>query len=86
MTTADSGTDQAMVGNSLWWLASLLIIPGLIAVAFAMAWLEEHLTNRLVADEVTAAWTSIATPEDLEEAIARHAARIAPSRAGRVNR
>jgi hypothetical protein len=65
---------------SLWWLVSLLAVPGLIAVPLLMAWMENHLADGLVAHEVAAAWDSFTSPDDLEEAISRCTARVIPSR------
>jgi hypothetical protein len=66
--------------SSPWWLVSLLAVPGLLAIAFLMAWMEEHLAHQLVAHDVATAWDSIASVDDLEEAISRSTARVVPNR------
>jgi hypothetical protein len=66
--------------TSAWWLVSLLAVPGLLAITFLMAWMEEHLAHQLVAHDVATAWESIVSVEDLEEAISRSTARVVPGR------
>jgi hypothetical protein len=66
--------------TSAWWLVSLLAVPGLLAITFLMAWMEEHLAHHLVAHDVARAWESGGSADDLEEAISRSTARVIPSR------
>jgi len=52
-----------------WWLASLLITPGLFGLALLMNWLEVFFTYQLVADEVAIAWESVESVDDLERRV-----------------
>jgi hypothetical protein len=55
--------------SSLWWLASLLVVPGLFGLALLMNWLEIYFTHQRVAEEVVTAWQSTDSADDLERRI-----------------
>jgi hypothetical protein len=64
-----------------WWLlATLLIVPGLMGGALFLCWLEVYFTHSLVRREVSVAWASTLTPEEVEELIARSVARVIQTR------
>jgi hypothetical protein len=58
------------------WLLGLLIIPGLFALALLMSWLESRLTQQMVVHDVTRAWLTSTSPEELEDLVRRSAARL----------
>jgi hypothetical protein len=58
------------------WLAGLLIIPGLFLLALLMSWMETRLTQHLVEDDVTRAWHSSTTPEEVEEMVQRSVSKL----------
>ena len=60
--------------ESVAWLTALLVVPALLALMLLMEWLEQRFAHRMVADEVAVAFTSAASPDELEEMIARSVA------------
>jgi hypothetical protein len=58
------------------WLAGLLVIPGLFGLALLMAWMESRLTRQMVVYDVSKAWLSSNSPEEVEELVRRSAARL----------
>lgn len=59
-----------------WLLLTLLFIPGLFGLAILMNWLEVYFTHQLVAEEVTVAWHSVESADDLEEKISTIVQRV----------
>lgn len=62
--------------NSAIWLVGLLIVPGLFALALLMSWMESRLTQQMVEHDVTTAWRSAVTPEEIEDIVRRSAAKL----------
>ena len=63
-----------MHSESVIWMSTLLLVPALLALMLLMEWLEQRFAHRMVADEVAVAVTSAASPDELEEMIARSVA------------
>lgn len=66
--------------DSLWWLLSLAVVPGLLALTLLMDFMETHLAQRLIAHDVAQALQTAPTADDLEAAVSRSVAPLLPSR------
>ncbi|HWC33486.1 MAG TPA: hypothetical protein VG650_01550 [Mycobacteriales bacterium] len=62
--------------SSEWALLLLLFAPALIGLVLLMGWLEEVLTQQLVADDVAVAWHSADSPDDLEATVSQILKRV----------
>lgn len=63
-----------MAGDSLLWLASLLLVPGLLFLLLLMQWLETHFVRRMVADDIGMLLVALGTGDDIEAGVATAAA------------
>lgn len=63
-----------MTGDSLLWLASLLLVPGLLLLLLLMQWLESHLTRRMVGDDIGTLLVALGSDADIEAGITTAAA------------
>ena len=57
----------------LFYLFSLLVVPGLLGLMLLMELLERTFAGRMVADELALLMGTTDSPEDLEERVARAA-------------
>jgi hypothetical protein len=60
----------------VWALAWLLVVPGLFLLVLIVDWLERYFTYQLVADEVSVAWESAESADDLEKTVGRIVERV----------
>lgn len=60
-----------MHGESVAWLGTVLVVPVLLALMLLMEWLEKRFAQRMVADQIAVAFSSAASPDELELLVAR---------------
>ena len=63
-----------MTGDSFLWLASLMLVPGLLLLLMLMQWLENHFVRRMVADDIGLLLVVLGSRDDIEAGIATAAA------------
>lgn len=61
-------------GEQVVWVVTVLVIPLLLALMLLMEWLEKRFAQRIVADEIAAAFTTAESPDELERLVARSVA------------